>query len=204
MFLVATEDELSEKVACKLVCEARVNEREINCVRKNGYGFLKSNLKKFDSAAQRMPVLVLTDLDRAECAPSLRIRWMGNEPAQTKFLFRVAVREVEAWLLADREAMARFLNLSPAKIERDTETIDDPKRYLLRLAQRAPAELRADLLPKRGARAAQGFGYNARMGAFVIDHWSSRRAAKNNASLKKAIARLETYVTAHARAVSPS
>lgn len=46
MFLVATEDALSEAVARKLLLGARVREREITFVGKKGSGYLKKNLKK--------------------------------------------------------------------------------------------------------------------------------------------------------------
>lgn len=197
MFWIATEDELSERVGCKLLHEEKM-DLEIRPLRRNGYGYLKSSLKTFAKLAHRFPVLILTDLDRADCAPNLRNRWMGNQFAEAEFLFRVVVREVEAWLLADREAIGEFFKLSPSKIVRDTETIGDPKRYLLSLAQKAPAAIRADLVQRRRSELTQGFGYNVCMGAFVDDHWSPQRAAENNASLKKAMDRLKAYAMARA------
>jgi hypothetical protein len=194
VFLVATEDELSEAVAHRLVREARGSEDEIKCVRQGGFGYLKRSLKRFSEAARTHPVLILTDLDKADCAPNLVSEWLGPGERPSRFVFRVAVREVESWLLADREAMARFLNVSSARIERDCEAIADPKEYLLRLARKAPADLRDDLLPRRGAAAAQGFGYNARLSEFAEGIWSPTRAAETSRSLKKAIERIDACV----------
>jgi hypothetical protein len=192
MFLVATEDALCEAVARKLLIGARVREREITFVGKKGSGYLRKNLRKYLQASSRFPVLLLTDLDSARCAPSLVAEWMDGETAGSCFLFRVAVREVEAWLLADRRGFAEFLGVSEARIERDTETIADPKRYLLELARLARRELRRGLLPAPNAAARQGFEYNSLLCGFVTDKWSEKRAASGNRSLRAAIERLNS------------
>ena len=38
---------------------------------KNGFGYIKKNIKGFNRAAQGSPYLVLTDLDQTRIAPSL-------------------------------------------------------------------------------------------------------------------------------------
>ena len=53
------------------------------------------------------------------------------------FLFRIAVREVEAWLIADREALAGFLKIKIMHVPYKPEELVDPKRVLLELATRA-------------------------------------------------------------------
>lgn len=194
MLMIATEDELSERVACKIAMEASVKGEDIECVGRKGSGYLRRKIGDFAQVARRRPVLVLTDLDDVKCAPSLCRQWMGETMRERSVLFRVAVREIEAWLLADRKAMAMFLGVSSAKIVKDTQTIGDPKRYLLNLAKFAPASLKADLLPRPGVRAAQGFGYNSRLGAFVESDWCSKRACENNSSLRKTVVRLKAYL----------
>jgi hypothetical protein len=37
----------------------------------SGFGYIKSKIKDFNRAAKGMPFLVLTDLDKEECAPKL-------------------------------------------------------------------------------------------------------------------------------------
>lgn len=203
--LVATEDELSEKVALKLIRQVRGSEEGVECVRRNGFGFLKSNIKKYREVAERAPVFILTDLDQDACAPCKRKMWLRQVSSHTSFLFRIVVREIETWLLADREAMAAFLKVSLAKIERNSESIADPKRYLLKLAQMSPKGLRTDLLPERGRRASQGFGYNERLGEFVNEKWSSQRASENSDSLRRALTRLnECFLRPENRFSSPS
>ncbi|MBY6240914.1 DUF4276 family protein [Methylosinus sp. Sm6] len=195
MLLVATEDELSEAVVCRLVVEATGSEAGVRAVRKDGYGYLRRSIDKFCATARRAPVIVLTDLDAASCPPVLIREWFGAKTRPPNLVFRVAVREVEAWLLADREGLGTFLHISPQKIVADPESLRDPKRYLLRLARAAPRDLQNDLLPMKGAAASQGFGYNSRLCEFVRTSWSAERASGRSPSLSKASRRIREALT---------
>ncbi|ATQ69523.1 MULTISPECIES: DUF4276 family protein [Methylosinus] len=195
MLLVATEDELSEAVVCRLVIEAGGSEAGVRAVRKNGYGYLRRSIDKFCETARRAPVVVLTDLDAASCPPALMRDWFGAKVRPPNLVFRVAVREVEAWLLADREGMGMFLHISPQKIDAEPESLQDPKQYLLRLARSAPRDLRDDLLPMKGAAASQGFGYNSRLCEFIRTSWSAERASGRSPSLAKASRRIREALT---------
>ena len=184
---IATEDELSETVARKLVEDA--GGEDIRPLRKGGNGYLRRSIGRFAELAARFPVLLLADLDEKRCAPALIADWAAAG-APSRLLFRVVVREIEAWLLADREEIAEFLGISAAKIELNTETIGDPKRRLLDLAGKGRRDIRRDILPKSGSKSVQGFGYNPRLCEFVRKCWSSERAAPRNDSLARTIARL--------------
>lgn len=184
--LVATEDELSESVARKLLREVGFGG-PATFVGRKGNGFLKANLKKYRDTARRIPVVVFTDLDAKRCAPSLVDEWLGADRAFGKFCLRVAVRETEAWVMADRKGFAEFMGISEAKIARDTEAIPDPKRRLLELAHGARRSLRLGLLPAVGAAAIQGLDYNRLLGEFVTDVWSVAEAERSNRSLNRAM-----------------
>jgi hypothetical protein len=138
-------------------------------------------------------VLLLTDLDRAACPVGLVESWLGRHECPENLVFRVAVREIEAWLLADHDALRRLLGKT-ARLPPDPDTLPDPKRALLELAKRAPRDVREDLVAVRGAVAAQGLGYNARLCALVEHHWSPERAAERSASLKRARRRIHELV----------
>lgn len=191
MFVVVTEDVLSEAVAGKLVCEGGFDSSEIRFSGRRGFGYLKSNVRKYMEAARQCPVLMLTDLDARQCAPNLVGDWTGDVAAPKDFLLRVAVRETEAWLMADRDGFAEYLGVSKAKLPRDVEGLPDPKRYLLEVARGAKKKIREGLLPLTNAAASQGFGYNPLLSKFVTERWSSAKAAANCESLKRTIARLE-------------
>lgn len=183
---VVTEDQLSETVALKLVRESHPAPLEILRMRKNGFGYLRSNLRKFCRIAERDHVLMLTDLDRAACPSKLISDWFGGDVRPQRLAFRVAVPQVESWLLADRIGLASFFGISAAKINPSPDSIGDSKEHLLRLARVARREIRYDLLPLRGVRASQGFGYNQRLCEFVENGWSSVRGAAASKSLTRA------------------
>jgi len=107
--------------------------------------------------------------------------------AQPDFLFRVAVREVESWLLADREAMARFLHISSAQCPDSPDDIIDPKQALLNLVRKSNNRaLKQDILPAKGSMSSVGLGYNARLSDFVWNYWDVNRAVAQSDSLNRA------------------
>lgn len=159
----------------------------------HGYGYIKTRINGFNRAAQGIPFVVLTDLDTAECAPALMDEWLTG-PQHPNLLFRVAVREVEAWLLADRSSIARFLGIQVDLVPQTYDNDPDPKRTLINLARRSPyGELRRDIVPRANSTSQQGPGYNARMVEFVQQHWSVDSAALHSASLAKALGALRRF-----------
>ncbi len=101
---LATEDELSETVLLKLLSETgRYSVGQT--YRQGGFGYLKRTISGWNAAAVGTPFLVLTDLDEAACPASLLRSWLPTPP-HPNLIFRVAVREVESWLLADSDHLA--------------------------------------------------------------------------------------------------
>lgn len=182
---LATEDALSEAIGEKMInvfCPSLTLE---NKFRKNGFGYLRKRIRNFQQLARHSFVVVLTDLDNASCPMALITNWLGDKPAIPSFVFRVAVREVESWLLADHEAMHKLLGKN-AKLPPDPDALIDPKATLLRLAASATRRVRAELLPETGAAASQGLGYNDLLGSLVRTDWDPRRGAERSPSLARA------------------
>ncbi|HEX9971235.1 MAG TPA: hypothetical protein VGD14_04115 [bacterium] len=96
---LAFEDPLHEAVLRKIF--SQFNFAVGKCFSHGGYGYLKTKIQGFNNAARVTPFLVLTDLDQVECAPILIKEWLPV-PKHPNLLFRVAVREVESWVLAHR------------------------------------------------------------------------------------------------------
>jgi len=195
-WLVATEDRLSESVALRLLAEVNVTVEQTRCLGRQGNGYLLKRLRSLNgSSSNHLKVLMLTDLDQKSCAPTLVSAWFDNISRSENLIFRVAVREVEAWLMADTRSFATFLGVSQALVRSDVETLADPKRELLKLATRSRARgVRQSLLPAANAAAAQGFGYNDLLCAFVRDAWSARDASRNSPSLLRARRRIHAAV----------
>lgn len=194
--VLATEDALSEAVGQRMVEDADSGLTVTQTLRQGGFGYLKSRMRSFCELARRTPVLLLTDLDTEECPATLIEDWSRRDAIPKRLLFRVAVRQVESWLLADRDGMARLLKVSTRLLPRDPDVLPDAKRSLLQLAQRAPRAIREDLVAESGAAAAQGLGYNAVLSSFVRTSWNPSRAEHRSSSLARARMRVSELAAA--------
>lgn len=188
---IATEDELSEAVGRRLVADILPAFELLPPLRKGGNGYLKSKCPNFNQMAARHPVLLITDLDNSDCASALIESWFGILPRHANLKFRVAVREIESWLLADHQGMQNLLVNGANNIAANPDNLPNPKEYLLQRAKRAPRDVRNDLIRIKGALAMQGLGYNSRLCAFVREVWEPARASQRSNSLARAIQRLK-------------
>lgn len=187
---LATEDALSEAVASKLIEEHRGRLDIAQRLRRNGFGYLRSRLPNFCEMARHQAVVVITDLDRQECASSLVSDWFGARQRPERLLLRVAVREVESWVLADHEAVRGMLQKPKITLPEQPDVLPDPKRFLIDLARRGPRTMREAIVPEFGAIAAQGLGYNEFLVGVVAQQWNPARAAQRSDSLRRARHRL--------------
>ncbi|MDO8441736.1 MAG: DUF4276 family protein [Polaromonas sp.] len=191
---LATEDELSEAVGKRLLIDAGYQLEPAPLLRRNGSGYLRSKMDSWCEMAKRKPVVLLTDLDRAVCPAELRAAWIGDRKPPENFIMRIAVREVEAWLLADHQALRTIIG-NRGSLPIDPDLLPDPKQYFLRLiAKQARRDIREELVADAGAIASQGIGYNARLSHLVATVWSPERAALRSRSLHRARIRLSELV----------
>jgi hypothetical protein len=137
---------------------------------------------------------VLTDLDSAyPCPHALIDDWLPVSQ-HANLLLRVAVREVEAWVLADRSGIARFLGVREAHVPREVDRIADPKAALIGLARKSRrAEVRRRVVPKPGSTMQIGPEYNECLGEFVRRDWNVKAACEESASLHRSARRLRTF-----------
>jgi hypothetical protein len=191
--ILAVEDLLSEAVLRTILRQSGRPYDVQFCIGQRGFGYLRMNIRKLNQASKTTPILVLTDLDRTECAPVLRSEWL-NVPPHKNLLFRVAVREVESWIMAHRTAFASFLGLRTDLIPTNPDGLDDPKRTLIDLAGRSrKRELREAIVPAPKSTAKVGPDYNGRLGEFVMMNWDVHEAAKNSLSLGKAFRAIVSF-----------
>ena len=191
---IATEDLLSEAIALRLISDIPTPHCIQHALGKRGNGYLRSKMDSWKTMAQRQVMLVLTDLDRANCLLVFRDQWLtGSVPGN--LLFRIAVREIESWVLADHIAMRALIGkkgvLPPAP-----DSLTDPKQSLLQLAKSASKQVREDLLKTIDGRLMPGLGYNTRLVAWVKSDWDPQRAAERSPSLARARLRLNQLVGA--------
>lgn len=190
---VAVEDQLSEQVVLKLLEVANRSFHVGTTYRRGGFGYLRRTINGWNAAAKGRPFIVLTDLDDGKCPSALIAEWLTSD-IHPNLIFRIAVREVEAWLLADSENLATYLRISAKHLPGDPDSLSDPKASLIDLAKRSRAsDVRANLVPRPGSTAKQGPGHNEFLGAFVQRKWDVRAAAEQSRSLKRALSRIEDF-----------
>ena len=182
---LAVEDDLSEWVLRRVLRERPVDYAVSSVFKKNGFGYLKKQCSAFNNLAKSCPVLLLTDLDARPCAPGLLAEWL-QDPKHSDFLFRVAIREVEAWLLGCDEHFGRFLGIRRSLDFSDPEALVDPKAELLKLADASPRrELRESITRRKGGNLHQGPAYNSTLADFVARDWNLEVACSKCPSLRR-------------------
>lgn len=184
----AVEDLLSEAILREIIVQSGCSYKIGRCYMKHGKAYLKRTIEGFNNAAKGTPFLVLTDLDEdADCPPELIREWL-SVPKHHNLLFRIAVREVESWLLADRKGIAKYLNIKRELVPNNVDDIEDTKQYLINLARKSRTRLlREDIVPLPGSTAKQGRNYNGCLISFVNDHWDLNLAIQNSPSLQRTV-----------------
>ena len=96
--------------------------------------------------------------------------------------------------LADREAFACFLGISPRGIPSEVDSIQDPKDTLISLARISPKrDLRNSLVPRTGSTARVGRDYNGRLSEFVHNWWRLGESKQLSPSLLRAANAVGTF-----------
>lgn len=185
------EDDLCAALARSLVVQSGKPARIEQCEVAGGFGPFQARVEVMNKVAQRvMPVLMIADADQAACPVTQVKEWLPQRHSD-RLALRLAVREAEAWALADHEGFAEFAQLSAAKLPPAPETLQNPKQVLLKLIERCKRrELREEMLPGKRDRSPVGLGYNIHLKDFVSHYWQAERAALRAPSLARAIPRI--------------
>ncbi len=105
------------------------------------------------------------------------------------------MREVEAWLLADGENLARFLSVAVRYVPGDPESLVKPKEAMVSLGRRSrKGAIRKDMVPRRRSGRAVGPAYTSRLVEFASTTWRPEIAAERCDSLDRAIRCLRRLV----------
>lgn len=179
----AVEGIVDKAVLVRLLADAHAPEGHVYVA--EGKPNLRKKVPAYNHAASLRPWIVLVDLNRqAECAPAFRAVWM---PSPSQFMcFRVAVRAVEAWLLADRERISRFLAVPVNKLPHAPDLLDAPKLTLANLARQSRnRDLREDMVPRPNSGRSEGPAYSSRLIEFVTNLWRPAAATRYSDSLRR-------------------
>lgn len=186
------EDELSEYVLIRLL--SCFDDKYHLGVSYNGrgFGYIKSKINGFNEACKAVSFLILTDLDKDPCPSALISNWF-NRPMHPNMIFRIAVKEVESWLLADVEGYAEYLGISRANFPDNPENEAHPKKTLIALTKRSrKRSIKEDIIPINN-NASIGPNYNGRLMEFVSGRWNISRAMTRSESLRRAFVKLELF-----------
>lgn len=200
---IAAEDALSEAVLRRLLAQAQsrpkvaasfpVRKGYQTEIRQNGYGQIKNVLPAFNAAAKITPFVVLMDADDRACPGATIVEWLSNQPRHPCLIIRIAVREVEAWLLADSRGLAEFLSVREDQVPADPESLADPKQTIVDLASGSrSSSIRGEIGAPINSVGKTGPYYNQALSTFVRDFWDHKEAAKASPSLARAKIALDT------------
>jgi len=188
------EDEVTHQIMLKLYDFFQGSFSEVKVIPCHGSGKIKKQIKEYNYAAQYGYFFIITDLDDDyECAPSLINDWLQDKRSD-QLLFRVAVHEIESWLLADRENFAAFFSISQNLIPLQPDKEADPKRIVISLARRSKKRVIRESIVPIDDYATIGPGYNIQFQNFIQNIWNIDIARKNSPSLDKTIKSLEKIV----------
>jgi hypothetical protein len=192
---LVVEDILSEEVARRLLLATQKPFQVALALVGNGRGYLETKVLSFNDAAKASPFLMIADQDSAEpCAPELISQWMRGRPLHSNLMLRIAVREIEAWIMADRRSLSQFLNVPLAKIPGNLDQVPDPKQFLVNLARSSSnARVRSSIVPRQGSTANVGPNYNSSLTEFIREEWTVARALEHSDSLRRAFEHLKSF-----------
>lgn len=191
----AVEGPSDEVVLRRMVVGRGANVHRVQV--QNGKTNLRRALPGYNNAARGDPWLVLVDLDQDfECPAALVTAWL---PAPSAYMrFRVVVRQIEAWLLADAERFASFFALRRAVIPDIPDQLPDAKAALLAvIASSRRSAIRRDMMPRPGSGRRVGPAYTSRLIEFAgnaDEGWRPDVAANRSPSLASCLARLDQLI----------
>lgn len=188
---LVVEDRVSEAVARRILLSKNI---PIGTARGfHGKGYIDSKHSSYYNASRNVPYqhyLVIRDLDTSDCVKKLLARISPGR--SKKFIFRVAIKEIETWLIADSDNFAEYLGVHKSRLQIDPESIEDPKRFIVNLAAGSrKREIRRALRSDGSGGISYGSGFNSTMIEFVQAKWDFDSAASKSESLFRALAAID-------------
>jgi hypothetical protein len=191
----AVEGDVDEAVLRRIISHVGLGLGPVHGRR--GKQHLLQCLPGYNNAARFAPWGVIVDLDSdCPCAPPCVRAWLP-EPSEFMCL-RVAVRAIEAWLLADRDRIASLLGVRRNLVPADPDGLAHPKNELVNLARQSKSRsVREELVPREGSGRSVGLLYTTRLVEFIEDRtagWRPDSAAAVSDSLRRSLVRLRAFV----------
>lgn len=200
------QEEINQKIAVSVLVEGLTDEsvarRLISHVGLEtgivyggkGKAYLLKQLAKYNQAAYFKPWFVLVDLDKdTQCASEAVELWLPD--AANGMRLRIAVHEVESWLMADAESFASYFNVSLGRIPQLPDSDLEPKNTLIDIVRHSRKKsIRDEIVPRPGSGAKVGPLYATRIKQYTDVYWRPDIAAEHSESLQRCIISLKTLL----------
>ena len=186
---VLVEGIIDEAVARRLINET--GHQPGVCYGKKGVSYIHQKIRGFNKSAASMPILTLVDfMDTGlKCPPEVTSSWLPHRCAN--MLCRIVVREIESWILADRNNLSTYLRVASNRVPLDPENVDDPKQILVNIARHSSSRtIRESIVPSNNSGANVGPLYNSVFSDFVGSIWKPSEARLTSYSLDRCMTRL--------------
>lgn len=180
-FDIVVEDVLSQHALSRIL--SSLNKQVRYVYGNTGCGFIDSKIEGFNHASKHWPVIVLRDLDHHPCPGAFASSLLPNK--HPTLIFRIVVREVEAWLLADRAGFSRFIGVKEDRIPTNSEDILNPKEFLIELAKSGKRSIRDQIVPDNNSAGFYGKNYNGCLIRYIHSGWDIENASQHSRSLTK-------------------
>lgn len=203
---IAGEDEATRAVIERLINDYAPNLHIVSYLPARG-SQVRSSIPMFNQLANYYPVILLADLDDEVCAPIYKKSLLCGISKCTDFIINLAVDEVEAWLMADREGFSDYFGIPLESVpESKMQKMSGPKALpemdvqvksswlfthkLIHLSDNK--ERRAQIAVGTQDKNSKGKEYNTAVIPFIKQQWSPERARIASDSLNRMILRLSS------------
>ena len=163
---------------------------------------LDARLTAFNAAARHGQWFVLRDADRdgEDCPARLRKTLLAPPEQARSMCFRLAARALEAWSMADADAMVSHFSLTTrSRLPAQPEEEIDPKQTLVNACRSSRRrDVRAGMVPPTGSRRPVGPEYVAFLSDYCQQAWRPDEAAGSAPSLRRALAEIDRMLASGA------
>ena len=152
---------------------------------------------RYNTAARYQPMVGLADVEQAPCAAQVLVDKLPGGRHES-FHLRLAVRMLDAWLMADREAIAQLLGVRISRVPQWPDDEQHPKRKLVELARLSSKRTIRESLVPSASGASVGAEYVPVMAEFARTRWRVVNATGHSPSLERACIRWRALQAASA------
>lgn len=157
-----------------------------------GRQYVLRNLPRYNQAAQHFAFVALVDFDMESNCVGAFVNAHLQQPSPL-MRFRVAVRAIESWLMADRTGLANFLAIRQGSVPDEPDGVGYPKVQMVNLARSSRrSAIKNAMVPRDGSGAAVGPGYSGTLIDFASSYWNVEQALQRSPSLNRSALAIAT------------